>query len=559
MGNRALVAAAVASLAARSVTAAAAPAAVTVRVDATTGKPISRFIYGLNFPEDARTWGAHVPAGITLSRFGGNRISAFNWETNASNCGNDCNGAFSNDGFLGGGTEVGEAVRARAAWAFAHGSAFLAPVPMLGWVAGDKDGPVSLRVPLVERRAKRFKVSKPRKGAPFAARPDTSDGFVYQDEYVAWLERTFPLAGADPARPIFYSLDNEPDLWGSTHEEARGDRRAGKKPVLTGYDELVRLTVEYASAIKDVAPHALVFGPVLSTWNGFANLYHNDEPDPAGRQFFLEYYLDALRRASAAQRRRLVDVLDVHWYAEATSSHNQSVANDWAEQDAAMIEARVQAPRSLWDRTYRERSWVSRAIGGPVRLIPRLRDLIAAHDPGMKIAITEYCYHRGGDISGAIAQADALGVFGREGVFAATMWPLSAQWAYQGDLDRAYACAFAAFRAYRDYDGRGGAFGDVSLATTTSDAERMGVYASADSTDASRLVLVAINRSDTALEADVTLAPIPSGGRVEAWRVTGGIAHCDGPSRVLPDVDIAGGSFRVRLPAFSVSTLVVRR
>src|SRR6266568_943899 len=64
------------------------------------------------------------------------------------------------------------------------------------------------------------------KGAPFAASPDCSDAFVYQDEFVSWLEREFPEARADPQRPIFYSLDNEPDLWGSTHEEVRGDRLA---------------------------------------------------------------------------------------------------------------------------------------------------------------------------------------------------------------------------------------------------------------------------------------------------------------------------------------------
>ena len=42
---------------------------------------------------------------------------------------------------------------------------------------------------------------------------------------------------------------------------------------------------------------------------------------------------------------------------------------------------------------------------------------IAAHYPGTKLSISEYNYGAGGDISGGIAQADVLGVFGREGLF----------------------------------------------------------------------------------------------------------------------------------------------
>lgn len=530
---------------------------VRMRVDASARRDISPFVYGLNFPEAQAAWGARVPPGVTLSRFGGNRTSAYNWETNASNCGNDCGDAYSNDAFLGGGADPGGAVRHRAAWAQAHGAAFLATVPMLGWVAGDTAGAVPLERPLAERR-RRFVPSRARKGAPFAAAPDLGDGAVFQDEFVDWLERAFPGARGDPTRPIFYSLDNEPDLWGSTHEEVRGDRLGKDRYVLTGYQELVQLSAEYAAAVKGAAPHALVFGPALSTWNGFANLYHNDAPDPAGRQFFLAYYLDGLRAAGERAGRRLLDVLDVHWYPAATSARWQSVANEWAEQDAAMIEARVQAPRSLWDPTYRESSWVQRAAGGPIALLPRLQRLIDEHAPGTRIAITEYCWFRGGDISGALAQADALGIFGREGVFAAALWPQGSRWAYGGDLDRAYACTFAAFRSYRDYDGRGAAFGDVSLRATTSDAERTSLYASADARDGSRVVLIALNKSAEPVTAEIEVAGGPAATRAEVYLLTGGVGACSGPARTPDDPPVRGGALLLRLPPRSVSTIVLR-
>lgn len=535
------------------------PVTVGMRIDTFERHPISRYVYGLNFPEAESVWGRNVPRGVTLARMGGNRLSAYNWETNASNCGNDCGDLYANDGFLGGGDKPGEAVRKRAIWAREHGAAFLATVPMLGWVSADKAGAVPLTIPVSERRASRFLVSKARKGAPPSSTPDRSDRVVYQDEFVAWLDRQFPGSRTDPETPIFWSLDNEPDLWGSTHEEVRGNRLRKDRYVLTGYDELVRLSVEYASAIKDLLPDAQVFGPALSNWNGFTNLYHNDAPDPAGRTFFLEYYLDAMRKEGERQGRRLLDVLDVHWYPEIASTNHQSITNEWAPQDSAMIQARVQAPRSLWDPTFRERSWVDRVTGGPVRLLPRLKELVARHHPGTKIAITEYSYFRGGDISGAIAQADALGIFGREGVYAATLWPQGAIWAYKGDADRTYACTFAAFRAYRDYDGKGAAFGDLSLPATTSDQERTSIHASTDSSGSGRIVLVAINKSEQPVDAAVSIASALAWGRAEVWLLTGGVGTCTGPERVSGELPLERNAFTLRLPPLSVATVVVRR
>ena len=55
---------------------------------------ISRFIYGMN------GWnGSGRPANLTLSRSGGNRMTAYNWETNASNAGSDYYNEPGVDGF----------------------------------------------------------------------------------------------------------------------------------------------------------------------------------------------------------------------------------------------------------------------------------------------------------------------------------------------------------------------------------------------------------------------------------------------------------------------------
>jgi len=68
-------------------------------------------------------------------------------------------------------------------------------------------------------------------------------------------------------------------------------------------------------------------------------------------------------------------------------------------------------------------SWITKdVLHQPIRLLPRVQEKIARHYPGTKLAITEYYYGGGAHISGAPAQADALGIFGREGVFATALW-----------------------------------------------------------------------------------------------------------------------------------------
>ena len=64
--------------------------------------PISRLIYGIN-----QTLGGPLE-NLTLTRFGGNRTTAYNWVTNASNAGKDY--LYVNDGYFTGGNIPGGAL-----------------------------------------------------------------------------------------------------------------------------------------------------------------------------------------------------------------------------------------------------------------------------------------------------------------------------------------------------------------------------------------------------------------------------------------------------------------
>jgi len=511
-----------------SPTPSAAPAgSVRFTIDSASSRhPISPYVYGMNQPD----WTGRS-RGLKLARLGGNRWTAYNWETNASNAGTDYHNQ--NDDYLGGGDVPGEAVRPHVARAMAAGASMIVTVPMAGYVSADKwPGADVNQTP--DYLNARFLESRAAKGRRLSYPPDTGDRVVYQDEFVAWLESTFPDARHDAARTIFYSLDNEPDLWASTHPRIRP---TGK---LT-YAEIVQRTEEWAGAIKAAAAGALVFGPVSYGWQGFVTL--QDAPDAGGRDF-LDFYLDSMRAAEGRTGRRLVDVLDLHWYPEARGG---GVRITESNNTAAVAAARVQAPRSLWDPGYSEDSWISiDARAGAIRLLPRMREKIASHYPGTAIAITEYNYGGGDHVSGAVAQADVLGIFGREDVFAATLWDLQASAPY---VDGAFAL-------YCNYDGAGGRFGDTSIGAATTDDAATSVYASVNAGDDDRMILVAVNKSTGPTTAEILVAHPVDLTRGQTWQVGAGSPS---PVRGSDLVPTARNAFRLEMPASSVTAVVLGR
>lgn len=484
-------------------------------------RPISKFVYGVNQSLDGNY------ANATFTRLGGNRWTAYNWENNASNAGSDW--YFQNDAYLGGGDTPGGAVIPILQNAASRNAGALVTIPINGYVAADKNGGGDVRNSGTNYLQTRFRQEVPAKGTPFSLTPDTTDAFVYQDEFVNWVNTTFPAGQTDPNRPIFFSLDNEPDLWASTH--------AAIHPAATTYAEMISKTISFADAIKDVAPGSQIFGPVNYGWNGYVNL--QNAPDAGGRDF-QAYYLQQLAQAEATYGHRLVDVLDMHWYPEATGGGIRITGSDTSD---AVVAARLQAPRSLWDPTYTETSWITQwSTLGPIRLLPRMRDKITQNYAGTKLAITEYNYGGGSHISGGIAQADVLGIFGREGVFAANSWALASNETFiQGG-----------FRMFRNFDTANGTFGDVSIRATTDDIAGSSVYASLNSANANEMIVVAINKTNAPLSSVMNLAGVLPGATVSAFQLTGGSAL---PQSAGSTTISTPQSFSYTLPAFSVTTL----
>ena len=512
---------------------------VTITINPGSTHPISPYIYGLNFYSGE----TDPPPHLTFDRDGGNRWTAYNWETNASNAGSDY--LYENDNYLSSSTTPAEAVRSFIAGDQADGMASLVTFQLQGLVAGDENGPVSVADPPDLTRFKQVVYQKStQSSAPFTLNPPTTDNYVYMDEFIWALDQKFSgqsVFGTNPTTyPTFVELDNEPELWNSTHLEVQGPN-----PVTS--DTYIAKTLSLTQALKGQFPDVLIFGPVHYGFDGIYSWQGELSATPSGSNWFPDKYLPALKTASATYGKPLVDVYDFHWYSEATdASGNRVIGLSGSSLTADQVQAIVQSPRSLWDTTYTESSWITTdVLGGPIYILGRLQSRINAEFPGMKIAITEYENGGWNHIAGTIAQADNLGIFGAQGVFAASFWPPNGTYSY----------ALAGFRAFRDFDGANSSFGGTSLQATSSNVQNVVVYASTDSTTPGRVVFVAINRSTSAQVTAITGQSLS--GTAHLYQMTATTAQ--GQSPVAPvsagTMPASGSSLTLTLPALSVTTI----
>jgi len=191
--------------------------------------------------------------------------------------------------------------------------------------------------------------------------------------------------------------------------------------------EMIDKSIALSKAVKNVDDSAEIFGTVTYGFNENYNL--QDAPDwlsySATYQTYIDAFLASMKQASDTAGKRLVDVLDIHWYPEAQGTNASGGKTRITEDntDPGVATARMQAPRSLWDPSYTEDSWIGQWFASTAfPLIPKLKSSIEKYNPGTKLAITEFDYGARNHISGGIATADVLGIYGKYGVYFSTYW-----------------------------------------------------------------------------------------------------------------------------------------
>jgi hypothetical protein len=136
-------------------------------------------------------------------------------------------------------------------------------------------------------------------------------------------------------------------------------------------------------------------------------------------------------------------------------------------------------------------------------------------------------------IGGGVAQADLLGVFGREGVFAATAWPMHSIIAN---------FLVAAFDLFRNYDGNGAVVGDLAVLANSSDYKNTSVYAFAHSDATAGIEVVAINKNTSTQSVTIQLAGVPALTSATLYQLAGKTAAVARVGGTAPGVFCAGGA-----------------
>ncbi|MEM7273249.1 MAG: glycoside hydrolase family 44 protein [Actinomycetota bacterium] len=508
--------------------------------------PISDGVYGMNFASDP----VREELGVAVNRWGGNSTERYNHLVSSTNAGTDWF-------YMNVPDEVGADDTFEKANQ-ADGTATIMTLPMLGWVAKDRGancsyptndvlgpaanaGPQDADEPHGQDNS--LRCGNGFRGGEWLPGADQTLTSRAADERFAadWVRELVATHGTAAAGGVeMYALGNEPGLWYSTHRDVH--------PEPLGRAELIDKNQRWARAVKDVDPSADVIGPVL--WSGYSyyvtseEILRGDRPGPETPTFVGDY-LDGMRTASDQAGARLLDTLAVNFYDDRVYGTGSD-------------ELRLEATRQLWDPEYAPTDWwVVRDFlyGDGSAVIPRLNSLIDRHYPGTDLAITEYNFGGDNTLAGGLAQADALGIFGREGLEIATVWDPFLSWVGMTEDQWGARPLIDAFRLYRNYDGRGSRFGDVANLGTSSDEGAVAIHAATRTADGA-LTLVVINKTRAEVVSPLTI----TGG--DGGTVSGSAERFDyhagtGGEIVAGAAVAVGNGTTVTLPARSATVLVL--
>ena len=500
-----------------------AQASPTLTVDAGSGRhAINPNIYGIvSYGLDA-TLAKEIA--VPNVRWGGDGTTRYNWQVDSSNAGFDWY-------FMGGNGQTNPVPGASAdgmvtTYKGASGAGSLITIPIIPYVnkssAWSCSFPVSVygaqqsTNPYVHPNGDNCGNSISSSGTQLA---DTNiyanhvDNSVQLEEgWVQHLVATFGTAskGGVP----FYQLDNEPLGWGNTHRDV--------EPNGATYATITTLGQQYAAMVKSVDPSAMVLGPSDFTLGGWIGT-----PSAQNNLYAGQYYLQQMAAYQQVHGARVLDYFDEHYYPQFSDATSQ-----------------LAATRTLWDPMYNGGTWVEQYFfGGPMQLIPRFQQWIGQYYPGTKLAFSEYSIDSGHKlVTDALAEADVLGIFGRQGVDFANMWSPPAP-----TDPIAYA-----FRLYRNYDGRGGQFGDTGVQAASSDQTQLSIYG-AERTSDGALTLVVINKTAAAISTTLSLANF-NAGVAEFYRYSGAnLAQVTGEG----NVPVVANSVLYAYPAYSATVIAI--
>ncbi len=482
---------------------------------------ISPYIYGGSYPQDA----AHVTdSGLTVVRWGGDSTSTYNWQLKTNSSANDyyyedyAAQGFSN-GDDGDSTQFITDVKNA-------GSHPLMTMVMLPWVAqspetsvtqgGQNNDHWSFSVASFGAQCSTDSYNsdagdglKSDCSTPVTTNAATSAYFpllddnsqtctggtcVYRNTWAAALATAFGSGTcAIPYSSLtschFYDMDNEIDIWGSTHRDVH--------PNPSGYDELASTYLTEATKLKTWDPQAVRFGPVSCCWWFYWNGANGNDKNAHGGVDFLPWWLNQVYWEDQISGARSLDIFDLHAYPDANT-------NGLSKTQLQALAVSIY--RDYWDPTFVSPSssinqqWTTTIQPNktiPFR-IPRMRAIANTIYPGTPMSFTEWSAAFAGesDFSTALGDADAYGIFGRERLSLASRWeaPVPANPNYE------------ALKLYTNYDGGHHTFGTTSVSdTNTGDPSLFSSYAALNAGGSTLTVMVLNKDPQNAAQVSVAL------------------------------------------------------
>ena len=514
-------------------------ATIAIAVDALANRhSISPLIYGTAFATSNQL----ADLNFTMNRSGGNSETRYNWQLNAHNHAADWYFESIDDG----NATPGATADAFVANSKNGGAQAMITIPMIGWMP--RLGPSRSKLWSYSTNKYGPQTDSDIHNAPYN-NPDAGNGIsITNNTHITWNnpnDANFPTNVAFQQAYVqhllgqwgsstnggvgFYIMDNEESIWFSTQQDVH--------PVGPTMQEIRDDFFTYASMVKSNDANALVCGPEEWGWNGY--LYSGyDQQNPGytdrvanGGWDYMPWLLNQIHQHDLGTGYRLLDYFTLHCYPQ-----EGNVGGTDISPSTELL--RNQSTRVFWDTNYVDPSWINNII----MLIPRMKSWVATNYPGTKIGVTEYNWGAETNINGATAQADILGIFGREGLDLATRWT----------VPPTGSPTYNAMKLYRNYDGNKSTFGDTSIQTTVPNPDNLSAFGAVRTSDGA-LTLMVINKDlNNASPITAGITNINTAGTVQRWQLTSAntinhLANIALTNRVLSDL----------LPAQSITLYVL--
>jgi len=348
----------------------------------------------------------------------------------------------------------------------------------------------------------------------------------YMQDWVTHLTGLFGRAASGGIR--YYQLDNEPDYWldlrpdvmpvlyppGKSCQDFYTAIASGDEAGVSITDDFINRTMAYATAIKKADPSSQVLFLSAMKPKGLISLSSEmcgvSGPYPMDSSL-ASALLKKGAQYEASNHQRILDCLDSHY------PNQESGTN------------------GIWDTNNpfsHQQGWINSSY------------------PGTGICVSEYVVaNDGSDTATASQEADLLGGFGAMGVRVASYFRTL------NNKDGSHKPVYNGWAMFRNYDGAGGKFGNISVGAASSYSS-LHAYASTDSASAPTKLWIMLVNVGSSTQSNLSVAVNNfAASSVKVFQSIGGAAPTAAENAAVTNGTIGG----ISVAANSVTLLVAQK